>query len=77
MKIKLAIAEDNEFLIKSLLEKLSIYPDKFNILFTARNGQEIVNYLNVNIKPDVLLMDIEMPVMDGIKATELISEKYP
>lgn len=77
MKIKLAIAEDNEFLIKSLLEKLSIYPDKIKVLFISRNGQEIIDTINENNKPDVILMDIEMPVMDGIKATELISEKYP
>ncbi len=78
MKIELAIVEDNEFLVKSITEKLSLFPDKFKIVFVGRNGQEIVDYLVSNQKkPDVILMDIEMPVMEGIRATEIISEKYP
>lgn len=77
MKIELAIAEDNEFLVKSLTEKLSLFPDKFKIVFIGRNGQEMVDYMDSNKRPDVILMDIEMPVMDGIKATEIISEKNP
>ncbi|MEJ5261859.1 MAG: response regulator transcription factor [Ignavibacterium sp.] len=77
MKIELAIAEDNEFLIKSITEKLSLFPDKFKIVFVGRNGQEMVDYISSNKKPDVILMDIEMPVMDGIKATALIAEKSP
>lgn len=77
MKIELAIAEDNEFLIKSITEKLSLFPDKFKIVFVGRNGKEMVDYISTNKKPDVILMDIEMPVMDGIRATELIAEKFP
>jgi DNA-binding NarL/FixJ family response regulator len=76
MQRVITIAEDNEYLIKSLVEKLSLFPDKFKIGFVARNGKEIVDYIASNTKPDVILMDIEMPVMDGIKATEIISSSY-
>lgn len=74
---ELAIADDNEYLIKSLKDKLLLFPEKFKVVFVARNGQEMVEYLSVNKMPDVILMDIEMPVIDGIKATEIISTKFP
>jgi len=77
MKIDIAIAEDNIYLVKSLIEKLSMFPDKFRITFVGRNGQEIVEFLQSNKLPDVIFMDIEMPEMDGIKATEIIANKYP
>jgi len=77
MKINIAIAEDNDFLAKSLLEKLNMFSDKFNVVFRATNGGEIVEFAKTNNTFQVILMDIEMPKMDGIKATELISKFRP
>lgn len=77
MKINLAFAEDNDFLAKSLTEKLKIFSNQFTLMFRARNGAEMIEYLNSNDGVQVILMDIEMPVMDGIKATEKISKKFP
>lgn len=77
MKIKIAIAEDNDFLAKSLIEKLALLPEKFSMDYRARNGLEMVDYLKTSNLPDVILMDIEMPVMNGIAATAQISEKFP
>lgn len=77
MKINLAFAEDNDFLAKSLTEKLKLFANQFTLMFRARNGAEMIEYLNSNDGVQVILMDIEMPVMDGIKATEKISKKFP
>ncbi|MCZ7608547.1 MAG: response regulator transcription factor [Ignavibacterium sp.] len=77
MIIKIAIAEDNDFLAKSLIEKLSLFPDRFSMKFRAKNGSEIVDYIAVSDLPDVILMDIEMPVMNGISAAAQISERFP
>lgn len=77
MKINLAFAEDNDFLAKSLTEKLKLFANQFSLMFRARNGAEMIEYLNSNDGVQVILMDIEMPVMDGIKATEKISKKFP
>lgn len=77
MKIKIAIAEDNDFLAKSLIEKLALFPEKFSMDYRARNGLDMVDYLKASNLPDVILMDIEMPVMNGIAATAQISEKFP
>lgn len=76
MNLKICIAEDNYFLLKAIKEKLSFFDD-LSIKFTANNGAELIGKLEENHNIDVVLMDIQMPVMDGIKATELIKNKYP
>lgn len=76
MNLKVCIAEDNHFLLKAIKEKLSFFQD-VSIKFTTNNGAELIGKLEENHLIDVILMDIQMPVMDGIKATELIKNKYP
>ena len=76
MKLKICIAEDNYFLCKAIKEKLSFFDD-ISVKFTALNGAELIGKLEENHNIDVVLMDIQMPEMDGIKATELIKNKYP
>jgi len=77
MKINLAIAEDNDFLAKSLTEKLKLFSNRFALMYRARDGAEMVEYVNNNPEVQVILMDIEMPGVDGIKATETIRALYP
>lgn len=74
--IKIAIADDNSFLIKTIQEKLSFFDD-FAIKFIAVNGAEMVEKLEKNHAVDLILMDIEMPVMNGIEATYAIKQKFP
>lgn len=76
MKIKLAIVEDNSFLLKAIREKLSLYPD-LEVKFHAFNGQELMDQLEVDSNIQLILMDIEMPKMNGIKAVEMVSQKFP
>lgn len=76
MPLKICIAEDNYFLTKAIKEKLSFFDD-ISIKFHANNGAELIGKLEENHNIDVILMDIQMPEMDGIKATELVKNKYP
>ena len=76
MKLRIAIAEDNHFLAKAIKEKLSFFED-LNVKFIAKNGAELIGKLAEDQRIDVILMDIQMPEMDGIKATELIKSQYP
>ncbi len=76
MNLKIAIAEDNSFLAKAVIEKLSLCND-LEFKCKAKNGAELIGKLEVKHKIDVILMDIQMPEMDGITATEIIKTKYP
>lgn len=77
MKIKIAITEDNKIISRSLIDKLNHYSDEIEIKFTAQNGIELLNKLRSNEDIDLILMDIEMPEMDGIKATYEVKNLYP
>lgn len=76
MNLKICIAEDNHFLAKAIQEKLSFF-ENISIKFIAKNGAELIGKLEENHNIDVILMDIQMPEMNGIKTTELVKNKYP
>ncbi|MCP5512465.1 MAG: response regulator, partial [Leptospiraceae bacterium] len=63
--------ENNLLLMTSLLEYL--LPD--SEIFTSENGKDAIEKYRAN-KPDIIFMDIQMPIMDGIEATKLLKEKY-
>lgn len=73
--LKIIIAEDHGIFRSSLVKLLSD-EGVGEIIHQASNGIELLNYLE-NYTPDLILMDIEMPKMDGIEATNKIIEKYP
>ncbi|MBP6182087.1 response regulator transcription factor [Flavobacterium sp.] len=73
---KIVIVDDNAFLIKAIQEKLSFFED-FNLKFTAINGEDLLAKLEKNHNIDLILMDIEMPKMNGIEATEQVKNRYP
>ncbi|MFC7444755.1 MULTISPECIES: response regulator [Mesoflavibacter] len=74
--MKIAIIDDNSFLISSIKEKLSFF-EEIDIKFTALNGAELLEKLEKNHNLDALLMDIEMPVLNGIETTLAVKKKYP
>jgi len=77
MSILVAIAEDNDLLARSIQEKLELFAADIRFKYRARNGQELLQQLASDHVIDMILMDIEMPVMDGITATEEVKQKYP
>jgi NarL family two-component system response regulator LiaR len=74
-KIAILLADDHPLLLqalKGLLEK----EDDFEIVAEAGDGEEATR-LATELKPDVVIMDISMPRLDGLKATRRIKEAYP
>ncbi|GAA5022583.1 DNA-binding response regulator [Marivirga lumbricoides] len=74
--MKIAIVDDNSFLIQSLKEKLSFF-EEIQIKFTAQSGKELLYKLEEIVHVELILMDIEMPDMNGIEATRAVKQKYP
>lgn len=73
--IKVLIVDDSAFMRKMLSDLFAAETD-FQVLDTARNGKDAIDKVK-RLKPDVITMDVEMPVMDGIKALEAIMRDTP
>lgn len=79
MIFPIAIVDDKFQNRASLSDKLAMFKE-FKIEFTASNGQEFLNMMkerNAADRPKLILMDIDMPVMDGIEAVEKGSGLFP
>lgn len=74
-KIKVLLADDQELILESLQIVLSMEED-LEIVGLAKNGEEALQGCE-RFKPDIVLMDVNMPVMDGVAATALIKERIP
>jgi DNA-binding NarL/FixJ family response regulator len=75
MPIKIAIVDDNKSITDSLLLNLTFF-EEIEVVFTAINGEDLLEKLIKNEKPQLILMDIEMPQMDGIKTTFEVNKLY-
>lgn len=73
--IRLLVVDDSVFMRKLLSDLFASEAD-FTVIDTARNGKEAVDKVK-KLKPDLVTMDVEMPIMDGIKALELIMKECP
>lgn len=73
--IKVLIAEDQELIRQSLEIILSNKPD-MKIVGIAEDGNKTIE-LAQKLIPDIILMDIRMPYVDGVKCIKIIKEKYP
>ena len=74
--LSIAIVEDNIYALQALKEKLLVYSDII-LKQEAFNGKEIISLLSKNSDVDLVLMDIDMPEMDGITATGIIKDRFP
>ncbi|MBX2964562.1 MAG: response regulator transcription factor [Cyclobacteriaceae bacterium] len=74
-KIKLAIADDHEKFRKAIIRTIQLEKD-LEVIIEAENGADLLKQLKIKI-PDIILMDIRMPIMNGIEATDEIKEHYP
>lgn len=73
-KIKLGVVDDQHLFRQGLISLLKEYPE-LCITLEAADGKELLTKLSTNDLPDVILLDIEMPIMNGIEALKRIREK--
>ncbi|MEO9570688.1 MAG: response regulator transcription factor [Polaribacter sp.] len=77
IKYSVVIVDDHTLLSQAIAAMVNTF-EKFKVLYTCKNGQELIDKFSSSAKfiPDVVLMDIKMPIMNGIETTEWISNNY-
>jgi len=76
-KIKIILVDD-EVLFRKGIYFLLQREENIEILFEASNGDELIDYLKKNdAHPDIILMDLKMPLLNGVEATKIIRNDYP
>jgi DNA-binding NarL/FixJ family response regulator len=73
---KIGLVDDNSFMLKSVIEKLSLFED-LKIKTSHQSGHELLESLEKDCHYDLILMDIEMPGLNGVETTALVKKKYP
>lgn len=73
--VKVLIADDQE-LIRQSLDIVLSNRENIEVVGVASNGQEVIQCVRQN-RPDVILMDVCMPKIDGVQCTKIIKENYP
>lgn len=78
-KIQIAIVDDHNLFRKGLIKLINLgdKDERYSILFEASNGNELVEKINIKAKPDIILMDIDMPDMDGFEAVSWLQKFHP
>jgi DNA-binding NarL/FixJ family response regulator len=74
--VKIAIVDDHAIFRKSLAVLIGLFPNH-RVLFDAANGQDFIQQLQGTDLPDIVLMDITMPVMDGYSCSAWIMNNHP
>lgn len=77
MKISIGVADDQQLFLRSLSNLISSFPE-CEVVTEALNGQELLKNLEtLNVLPDIILIDVQMPVMNGPATVKEITARYP
>jgi len=74
--ITIMIADDHQLFIDGIRSALESIQD-FEVVGEALNGYQVLEQLEAGLLPDLILMDINMPKLDGLDSTRQVSKKYP
>ncbi|MEO3405832.1 response regulator transcription factor [Mucilaginibacter sp. CAU 1740] len=74
--IQIALVDDHKLFRSGMAALVSNFK-RYNILFEAANGQELVNTVTGGLVPDIVLLDISMPIMDGVETAQWLRAKHP
>lgn len=75
-KIQVAVVDDHT-LLRNALAKLIDSFDNFSVFFEAQNGEELKEKLRKNLIPEIILLDVNMPGMNGFETAEWLFENHP
>jgi two-component system invasion response regulator UvrY len=75
--VTLALVDDHTLFRKGLISLIEMVSSHYTILFEADNGLDLQQKLNSDNQPDIILMDINMPGMDGFASVQWLNEHFP
>lgn len=77
MKITIGLADDQQLFLKSLGGLINSFPS-YEVILDALNGKDLMLKLSqAAAVPEILLIDVDMPVMDGVETVKLVSQQFP
>lgn len=74
--VRIILVDDQKLFVESLKTVIEARSDNIEVVGVGYNGEEAINLVR-KLRPHIVLMDVRMPVMDGVEATRIICEKYP
>jgi two-component system invasion response regulator UvrY len=74
--IKLALVDDHKLFRKGLISLIEMVENNFTILFEADDGADLQKKIDKNNPPDIILMDVNMPRMDGFACAEWVRDNF-
>jgi DNA-binding NarL/FixJ family response regulator len=75
-KLNVVLVDDHSLLRKGLANLVKTY-DAYTVLFEADNGKNFIDQLRPDALPDIVLLDINMPAMDGCETALWLTSNYP
>ena len=76
MKISIGIVDDHQLFLKSLCMMLQSF-NEYDVVIEAANGKDLQEKMSTTTIPEIMLIDVNMPVMDGIATATWINQNYP
>lgn len=76
-KITIGIVDDHRLFREGIVNMLQNWKEEFEVLLEATNGRELLNLLETVAPPQILIMDVSMPVLNGFETTQLVKLKFP
>jgi DNA-binding NarL/FixJ family response regulator len=77
MSLKIAVVDDHSLFRKGLINLIQAIDANFEVVLEAGNGKELLELLQPQNLPDLLILDLDMPIMDGHETTLALRKKYP
>jgi DNA-binding NarL/FixJ family response regulator len=76
-KIKIAVVDDHQLFRRGLISLVKSLDENINVIFEAENGQDLIQKLKAEPEPDLILLDISMPVMNGFETAQYLQKNHP